>query len=198
MFSQKLQDFTEETCKNFDTVETDKEYQAQKRAEARQESGSGRDGDEESGTSSGKRSHHFNLMTPKLHFLGDYVAQIRALGTTDSFTSQIVNDFGANFNIKPSKCGMNTRKNNAVPQIVNMDVRESAHHRMEADLRVWDNDTPVMTADIDTLMSGNHHHIAKDESLATWHHVGDWLEKHHGDPACKNFLPRLKVHILAW
>jgi hypothetical protein len=29
-------------------------------------------------------------MTPKLHFLGDYVAQIRALGTTDSFTSQVV------------------------------------------------------------------------------------------------------------
>jgi hypothetical protein len=29
-------------------------------------------------------------MTPKLHFLGDYVAQIQAIGTTDSFTSQIV------------------------------------------------------------------------------------------------------------
>jgi len=91
-FGQKLRDFAEETCKNFDTMETDKEYQARKRAEARRESHSGgdRDGDEESGTSSGKQSHRFNLMTPKLHFLGDYVAQIRALGTTDSFTSQIV------------------------------------------------------------------------------------------------------------
>jgi hypothetical protein len=89
-FGQKLRDFAEETCKNFDTVETDKEYQARKRMEARHESRSGGYGDEESGTRSGKHSRHFNLMTPKLHFLGDYVAQIRALGTTDSFTSQIV------------------------------------------------------------------------------------------------------------
>jgi len=88
-FGQKLRDFAEETCKNFDTVETDKEYQARKRTEAKWESRSGGDGDE-SGTRSGKRSRRFNLMTPKLHFLGDYVAQIRALGTTDSFTSQIV------------------------------------------------------------------------------------------------------------
>jgi len=89
-FGQKLRNFAEETCKNFDTVETDKEYQARKRAEARRESRSGGDGDEESGTSSGKRSRRFNLTTPKLHFLGDYVSQIQALGTTDSFTSQIV------------------------------------------------------------------------------------------------------------
>ena len=76
-------------------------------------------------------------------------------------------------------------KNNAVPQIVNMDVRESAHRWMEADLRGWDNDTPVTVADIDALMSRNHHHTAKDESPATQHHVGDWLDEHHGDPAFK-------------
>ena len=90
MFGQKLHNSAEETCKDFDTVEMDKEYQAHKRVEARREGHSGRDGDGESGTSSGKRSRCFNLMTPKLHFLGDYVAQIQALGTTDSFTSQIV------------------------------------------------------------------------------------------------------------
>jgi hypothetical protein len=63
VFGQKLQDFAEETCKNFDTMEMDKEYQARKRAEVRRESRSGGDGDEESGTSSGKRSRRFNLMT---------------------------------------------------------------------------------------------------------------------------------------
>ena len=90
VFGQKLQDFAEETCKDFDTVETDKEYQAWKRTETRWESCSGGDGDEESGTHSGKCSCHFHLMTLKLHFLGDYVAQNCALGMTDSFTSQIV------------------------------------------------------------------------------------------------------------
>jgi len=120
-FGQKLRDFAEETCKNFDTVETDREYQTWKRAEARRESCGGGDGDEESGTSSGKRRRAFNLMTPKLHFLGDYVAQIRALGTTDSFTSQIVSinylqvahwltkNVRANFNIELSRHGMNAQ-----------------------------------------------------------------------------------------
>jgi hypothetical protein len=53
-FGQKLRDFAEETCKNFDTVETDKEYQALKRAEARQDSHSSGDGDKGLGISPGK------------------------------------------------------------------------------------------------------------------------------------------------
>lgn len=66
-----------------------------------------------------------------------------------------------------------------------MDVRESAHRRMDADLMARDNDTPVKAADIDALLSGGHHHIAKDESPATRRHVGDWLDKHRDDPAFK-------------
>jgi hypothetical protein len=56
---------------------------------------------------------------------------------------------------------------------------------MEADLSDQDNDTQVAKADIHALLSGNHHHIAKDESPATRHHVGDWLEEHHSNPAFK-------------
>jgi hypothetical protein len=67
---------------------------------------------------------------------------------------------------------------------------------MEADLRDRDNDTPVTTADIDALMSGNHHHIAKDESPATRHHVGDWLEEHHGDPAFKVREPLAPFNLI--
>jgi hypothetical protein len=90
-FGQRLRNFAEETCKEFATMETDREYQARKRAEAKRGSRSGGDTDQlDSRTGSGKRPRGFNLVIPKLHFLGDYVAQIRALGTTDSFTSQIV------------------------------------------------------------------------------------------------------------
>lgn len=32
----------------------------------------------------------FNLLTYKLHALGDYTASIRLFGTTDSYTTQIV------------------------------------------------------------------------------------------------------------
>jgi hypothetical protein len=44
-------------------------------------------------TSSGKlnrRVKHFNLLTYKMHALGDYVSTIRQFGTTDSYSTQIV------------------------------------------------------------------------------------------------------------
>jgi hypothetical protein len=39
---------------------------------------------------SGKRRKTFNLLTSKLHALGDYVETIKAFGTTDSYSTQIV------------------------------------------------------------------------------------------------------------
>jgi UDP-2,3-diacylglucosamine pyrophosphatase LpxH len=66
-----------------------------------------------------------------------------------------------------------------------MDVRESTHRRIEADLQARDGNPPVKQVDIDALVCGDHHHIAKDESPATRLHIGDWLEEHHDDPAFK-------------
>ncbi len=40
--------------------------------------------------SSGRRPQTFNLSTIKMHFLGDYTWFIKSIGTTDSYTSQIV------------------------------------------------------------------------------------------------------------
>ena len=65
-----------------------------------------------------------------------------------------------------------------------MDVWESTHWRIEANLQSQDDDTPVKQGHIDGLISRNHH-IAEDESPATWHDISDWLEEHHGDPAFK-------------
>jgi hypothetical protein len=78
-------------------------------------------------------------------------------------------------------------KNNAVPQIVNMDMRESAHRRMEADLKALEK-KPVPSEkgpEIAALIAGDHHHIAKEQSTATRIYIPDWLRKHHGDPALK-------------
>jgi hypothetical protein len=46
---------------------------------------------EASGSSgSGWKSKLFNLLTVKLHFLGDYVRHIQFFGTTDSYSTQLV------------------------------------------------------------------------------------------------------------
>jgi hypothetical protein len=90
-FGQKIRHFAEEICRHFNTVETDSEYMSRKRAEGRREArGDNLRNKDANLATSGKRSRGFNLMTSKLHALGDYVAQIRMFGTTDSFTSQIV------------------------------------------------------------------------------------------------------------
>jgi hypothetical protein len=41
----------------------------------------------------GPRPKSFNLFTYKLHALGDYVQSIRAFGTTDSYSTQLVSTF---------------------------------------------------------------------------------------------------------
>lgn len=55
----------------------------QRRSEANSQSANG-------GATSGARPKAFNLLTYKLHALGDYVGSIRLFGTTDSYTTQIV------------------------------------------------------------------------------------------------------------
>ena len=56
----------------------------QRRCEANSQSTSG------GARTYGARPRTFNLLTYKLHALGDYAGSIRLFGTTDSYTTQIV------------------------------------------------------------------------------------------------------------
>ena len=91
-FGQHMRHFAEETCAAFDTFETDKEQGARARAEAgcRKKCGTAAASASTPAVAPGKRRKGYNLMTSKLHALGDYVHQIKLLGTIDSFTTQIV------------------------------------------------------------------------------------------------------------
>lgn len=82
-----LRHFRDVICPKFDTVETPSEVLKRQRAVARAEA--------EGRTSSlaattGRRPRAYNLNTPKVHFLGDYVPQIEWVGTSDSYTSENV------------------------------------------------------------------------------------------------------------
>lgn len=91
-FGQCMRHFAEETCSKFETFETDKEHGARTRAEAARQKKRGATGASGSASTDapGKRRKGYNLMTSKLHALGDCVRQIWLLGTTNSFTTQIV------------------------------------------------------------------------------------------------------------
>lgn len=70
---------------HFDTTELPKETEARKRRETTRKN---------QGKSTTKKRNtqvRFNLLTYKLHALGDYANTIRQRGTTDSYSTQMVN-----------------------------------------------------------------------------------------------------------
>lgn len=92
IFAAKLRYFAQVTCTSFKTFETDREYDARRRAaELRLSQQHGRAAP--SNVLGGKRPKTFNLTTYKLHSLGDYVTAIKTFGTTDSYSTQIVSFF---------------------------------------------------------------------------------------------------------
>ena len=103
LFSKALRHFKEVTCPCFSTVETDREYKARHRAAEQRNLKTRQDTNTtvamtvestasgaRSTSTSGKRPKTFNLLTSKLHALGDYVETIKMFGTTDSYSTQIV------------------------------------------------------------------------------------------------------------
>ena len=91
LFARALRHFKEVTCPCFNTIETDREYNARRRgAERRMSRQQANTVTEQLPGASGKRPKTFNLLTSKLHALGDYVETIKVFGTTDSYSTQIV------------------------------------------------------------------------------------------------------------
>ncbi|KIK33787.1 hypothetical protein CY34DRAFT_34800, partial [Suillus luteus UH-Slu-Lm8-n1] len=82
---KQLRRFQQFTCSAFQTMELPCEVTARQRRQ---------DADPQStnqkARTSGACPRTFNLLTYKLHVLGDYAASISLFGTTDSYTTQIV------------------------------------------------------------------------------------------------------------
>jgi hypothetical protein len=82
----ELRRFAAITCPDFSTKETEAEYMKRMRAESRRNTGSST----ASVLFSGRRNRQFNLNTIKTHSLGDYVSNIKYIGTTDLSSTQKV------------------------------------------------------------------------------------------------------------
>lgn len=82
-----IRQFSEVTCVAFVTHELPREQAARARRQSQKNKGTSQTGT----PSTSPRTKAFNVSTPKLHALGDYVAMIRQFGTTDSYSTQSVN-----------------------------------------------------------------------------------------------------------
>lgn len=106
ILGRELRKFRDFTCSLFQTVELPRETAARLRRQTRKAaqvpiSGSSCLGSQNSQPPK-RKGKIFNLLTYKLHALGDYVRTIRLDGTTDSYSTQIVSTFL--FETFPASC----------------------------------------------------------------------------------------------
>lgn len=97
----ELRTFVGETCTAFATKELRREAESRRRRQARESTG-GASQPRALANANDRRPKVLNLSTYKLHALGDYAAQIRLYGTTDSYSTQLVRRFSL-----PSYLGLN-------------------------------------------------------------------------------------------
>lgn len=84
LLGHELRQFQRITCAEFDTKETERERNARVKAAAKRKISS-------SVLVTSARQHRtLNLTRIKLHFLGDYVAEIKYVGASDNGSTQTV------------------------------------------------------------------------------------------------------------
>ncbi|KAF6758419.1 hypothetical protein DFP72DRAFT_1065105 [Ephemerocybe angulata] len=215
-------EFSSETCAAFKTVELKREYEARKRTEARKSSkksdtrpkasmpsisgtqrettgatlsegaisGTTTQGAEPHQDSDGRRLRSWNLSVPKFHALGDAVAYIRRFGTTDSYSTQI----SERLHRFPKGRYSRTNKKNVPRQLSSIQTRQARIKKLrnqltpdadEGALGRWTQWGPGL---------GGRYFIGKSQN----HPVAIWrfVSLNGNDLAVKNFVPKLKQHLL--
>ncbi|KAJ7581570.1 hypothetical protein C8J56DRAFT_1102833, partial [Mycena floridula] len=192
-----LRHFADITCQHYKTVETDKEYSTRKRTEARAKEKSTDSAPTAEKDKSARRARTFNLETTKIHQLGYYVPYIKEFGTTDSYSTQIGE---LEHRVVKRRYGQ-TNHQAVVDQIVDRGILELVHDRMMAEYQSAlleasdsesDEETEVPNIAEESLLPPCR--IAMDQKAKI--HVPSWISSRPNEPAFKNFIPRLKTHLL--
>ncbi|KAF8951473.1 hypothetical protein BDZ97DRAFT_1684491 [Flammula alnicola] len=131
------------------------------------------------GSGTNRKSKHFNLFIVKLHFLGDYVRHIRLFGTTDSYSTQL----GELAHRLVKRLYGLTNKKDAIKQISKKYTRQRVFRQAEKQ-EEKEADQPERLSE---------HHVishSRNSPLNVLAFVQD------GDPAKKDFFPKLQEHLL--
>ncbi|KDQ51293.1 hypothetical protein JAAARDRAFT_199318 [Jaapia argillacea MUCL 33604] len=194
---KELRLFQRVTCAAFETRETEQEYAARGRAEARRQPRKDPPATRPAiGTSNtGRRRRTFNLKQYKVHALGDYVSTIRMMGTTDSYSTQISELEHRRLKVRYQ----HTNKNQATGQIVSMDVREAEMRRMAQELVESGVEVPGFkpkgSEEVNEILIATHVSASKEQRHRNARYLGPWLARNATDPAFTDFLPRLRAHL---
>ncbi|KIJ58567.1 hypothetical protein HYDPIDRAFT_34041 [Hydnomerulius pinastri MD-312] len=177
-----------ETCPAFATRELRCEAECQRRRQAHEGLGNGSVA-ETQGTTNDKNVRNakvLNLKTYKLHALGDYAAQIRQYGTTDSYSTQ-----PGELEHRTSK-GRFTRMSRKayIAQLAAIERRQARIRRIRvrSQREALMGDDPVPNAPDLHYVIGKSQNHPKD--------ITNFVQSNTDDPAVKDFVVKLKKHLL--
>ncbi|RDB26818.1 hypothetical protein Hypma_005389 [Hypsizygus marmoreus] len=149
---------------------------------------------EVSTSTSRRKKKDFSLTTYKNHAMGDYVETIRMYGTTESYSTEL----GELEHRNPKGKYKRTSRKAFTKQLAEIERRQARIRRMRQSI----SDMPEASESLDgqddygciaAADKSEHHQIGLSENNGL--HLGQFLRKHLGDPATRNFLLRLKQHI---
>ncbi|KAH9931348.1 uncharacterized protein B0H18DRAFT_1116505 [Fomitopsis serialis] len=191
---EALRQFEAVTCPAFTTQESSAEYSKRMRNHARLVT---RGLAPAQSAPSGRRPRTFNMKTPKTHFLGDYVANIRATGTTDSGSTQT----GEFKHCDIKRRYARTNKKDADEQLVAQDVITSKLNHMADELHDIGVDVPSTRSTVqliddeatDPSAVQEHHRIAVEQRNTVY--LSQLIADHPDDPALHSFVHDLRTHL---
>ncbi|KAG6912511.1 hypothetical protein DXG01_014119, partial [Tephrocybe rancida] len=141
-----------------------------------------------------KHPKSFNLATYKFHALADYASTIRQFGTSDSYSTEP----GELEHRSPKARYRRTSRKDYVKQIARIERRQAYLRRIRARI------TPTAGAITSQLANDDddnpapeftvHHKIGKSENKPL--SIALFYNDNIGDPASKDFIRRLKAHLL--
>ncbi|KIK26402.1 hypothetical protein PISMIDRAFT_274760 [Pisolithus microcarpus 441] len=135
----------------------------------------------------GRKQRSFNLATYKLHALGDYVHTIRLFGTTDNYSTQV----GELEHRRVKRFYSRTNKIAFARGIAQHQHRERLLHIMKERKTRSEDETEEP---LPKCLPEAHYQIG--QSRKDYCNITAFLATHKSDLALKDFLPRLKAHIL--
>ncbi|KIK34857.1 hypothetical protein CY34DRAFT_17433 [Suillus luteus UH-Slu-Lm8-n1] len=184
--SRGLRKFQNYTCAAFNCVELPREKAAhQKKSNQRSETNA----TSTESRASMPRTKKFHLGTYKFHAMGDYVRTIKFFGTTDSFTTQI-----GELAHKALKAFYPLTSKLDTPAQLAKHERRRRVLRRAAEGGVSSSSNQSAANAPPSISFEMHHYIAPTRNNAV--NIFAFLREHDRDPAIKNFVPKLRDHIL--
>ncbi|KAG1842750.1 hypothetical protein DFJ58DRAFT_731909 [Suillus subalutaceus] len=147
-----------------------------------------------------------NLLTYKLHALGDYIKSIWQYGTMDNYSTQVgelehcqVKRFYAWTNKNKFVCGIARlqRRERILQRMKEVNHERAAAQENHAQPETEDLCPSLHFIDQDPLLHCSLEiHYQMSSSQKHYWDISSWLGKNRNDQATKNFLPHLKDHLL--